>query len=253
MKKILLIGIGAGNPDHVTMQAVEALNRADVIFVMEKGVAKERLAALRREICRRYLRRGDTRIVEAASPERNTAPADYRACVEDLNKAKQSVFERLIAEELAEGQCGAFLLWGDPGLYDSTLRNVEAIAAAGRQTLEIEIIPGIMAPQVLAASHRIPLNRIAQSVHITTGRKLREGWPEAADSIVVMLDGEESFGSYAKTGEDIDIFWGAYLGMEEEILVAGKLADVADEISRVRTQARAANGWIMDTYLMRRN
>ncbi|MCX7365304.1 MAG: precorrin-6A synthase (deacetylating) [Alphaproteobacteria bacterium] len=253
MKKILLIGIGAGNPDHVTMQAVEALNRADVIFVMEKGAAKERLTALRREICRRHLRRPDTRIVEASSPERDTAPADYRACVEDRNKAKQSVFERLIAEEVAEGQCGAFLLWGDPALYDSTLRNVEAIAATGRQTLEIEIIPGIMAPQVLAARHRIPLNRIAQSVHITTGRKLREGWPEEADSVVVMLDGEDSFGGYAETGEDIDIFWGAYLGMEEEILIAGKLADVADEISRVRARARAANGWIMDTYLMRRN
>ena len=253
MKKILLIGIGAGNPDHITMQAVEALNRADVIFVMEKGAAKQRLAALRREICRRHLRRSDTRIVEAPSPERDTSPTDYMACVDDLNKAKQSVFERLIAEELAEGQCGAFLLWGDPGLYDSTLRNVEAIAATGRQTLEIEIVPGIMAPQVLAASHRIPLNRIAQPVHITTGRKLREGWPEEADSVVVMLDGEESFAAYAKTGEDIDIYWGAYVGMDEEILIAGKLADVADEISRVRAEARAANGWIMDTYLMRRS
>ena len=253
MKKILLIGIGAGNPDHVTMQAVEALNRADVIFVMEKGAAKDGLTALRREICRRYLKRSDTRVVEAPSPARDTAPADYMACVEDLNKAKQSVFGQLIAEELAEGQCGAFLLWGDPSLYDSTLRNIEAVAATGQEEIEVEIVPGIMAPQVLAARHGIALNRIAQPVHITTGRKLRESWPAEADSVVVMLDGEESFGGYATTGEDIDIFWGAYLGMAEEILIAGTLADVAGEIRRVRAEARAANGWIMDTYLMRRN
>jgi precorrin-6A synthase len=51
---------------------------------------------------------------------------------------------------------------------------------------------------------------------------------------------------------DYDIFWGAYLGTKEEILVSGKLADVKSEIADKRAKARAANGWIMDTYLLRR-
>ena len=37
MKKILIIGIGAGDPDYMTVQAINALNRADVFFVMDKG------------------------------------------------------------------------------------------------------------------------------------------------------------------------------------------------------------------------
>jgi precorrin-6A synthase len=52
--------------------------------------------------------------------------------------------------------------------------------------------------------------------------------------------------------QDFEIFWGAYTGMPEEILISGKLKDVAGEIERVRAEARTANGWIMDTYLMRR-
>ena len=50
----------------------------------------------------------------------------------------------------------------------------------------------------------------------------------------------------------MEIYWGAYLGTPDEILISGKLADVADEIQRRRAEARRANGWIMDTYLMRR-
>ncbi|WP_287809273.1 SAM-dependent methyltransferase, partial [Pseudomonas sp.] len=34
MKTILVIGIGAGHPDHLTLQAVKALNRADVDALM---------------------------------------------------------------------------------------------------------------------------------------------------------------------------------------------------------------------------
>lgn len=247
MKTILLIGIGAGHPDHVTMQAVDALNRADVIFVMDKGPAKEKLVAVRQEICRRHLRRAGTRFVEAPSPPRDPAPADYGPCVEALNRAKQDLFASLFDHELRDGETGAFLLWGDPALYDSTLRNIEAL---GRADLEIEVIPGITAPQALAARHKIALNRIAEPVHITTGRRLREGWPAEADTVVVMLDGEQSF--LGVEDPQTEIFWGAYLGMEEEILIAGRLGEVADRIARTRAEARARHGWIMDTYLMRR-
>jgi precorrin-6A synthase len=66
----------------------------------------------------------------------------------------------------------------------------------------------------------------------------------------VMLDAEDTYKRFAD--QDIDIFWGAYVGMPDEILVSGKLRDVAGEIERMRADARQANGWIMDSYLMRR-
>ena len=248
MKKILIIGIGAGDPDFVTMQAVKALNTVDVFFMLEKGSAKDAMVELRREICRRYATDRRYRVVEEPSPPRDAKPADYTACVDDLNRAKQERFERMIVDNLADGQVGAVLAWGDPSLYDSTIRNIEAIAA--RQGLAYEVIPGISAVQVLAARHRITLNTVAQPVEITTGRRLAEGWRAGVDSVVVMLDGEDTYRRF--TGEDIDIYWGAYLGTPDEILIAGRLADVAEEIHRVRTAQRSAHGWIMDTYLMRR-
>jgi precorrin-6A synthase len=248
MKKILIIGIGAGDPDYMTIQAIKALNRVDVFFLMDKGAAKDQLIALRKDICERFITDRHYRFAQASSPELVIGQPDLKACVDELNRDKQIVFDRLIAEEMADGECGAFLVWGDPTLYDSTIRIVEAIVATGRHALEFEVIPGISSVQALAAKHRIPLNRIGESIEITTGRKMAEGFPDKVDSVVVMLDAEGVYRQFVT--EDIEIFWGAYVGTDDEILISGKLKDVADEIDRVRKAARHANGWIMDSYLM---
>ena len=254
MKKILIIGIGAGDPRQVTVEAIEALNQVDVFFLLEKGAVKQDMVALRHEILRRYIKDRAYRVVEAPSPPRDRAPADYLASVDDLNRDKQAAFAGMIDSELGEGQCGGILAWGDPALYDSTIRNVAAIAARPGarpgQAIDYVVIPGISSVQTLAARHRITLNRIGQSIEITTGRRLREGWPAQADSVVVMLDGEETYNRFAD--QEIEIFWGAYLGTPDEILIAGRLKDVVAEINRVRRSARETHGWIMDTYLMRK-
>jgi precorrin-6A synthase len=248
MKKVLVIGIGVGDPDQLTVQAVQALNRVDVFFVMDKGATKGKLRAVREEILRRHVKGRPYRVAEAPSPPRDTAPADYRASVHELNQAKQAVFEELIAE-LKDGETGAFLVWGDPMLYDSTIRNLDALKDAGL-AVDYDVIPGITAIQALAAAHRIPLNRVAEAVTITTGRKLANGFPPGVDSVVVLLDSEDTFRRFVD--QDVDIYWGAYLGTPDQILIAGKVRDVAEEIHRRRDEARRANGWIMDTYLLRR-
>ncbi|VVP91813.1 hypothetical protein PS918_03310 [Pseudomonas fluorescens] len=250
MKTLLVIGIGAGNPDYITMQAVKALNRADVFFLMDKGQSKDKLIDLRRDICERYITDRDYRFVEAQSPERERGDVDYTTSVDDLNLAKQRTFERLINEQLSDGQCGGFLVWGDPALYDSTVRILQAILTSGACAFEFEVIPGITSVQALAAQHKVPLNRIGRSVEITTGRRLAAGQVSDADSLVVMLDAQDAYHQVAD--QDTEIYWGAYLGTADEILISGKLRDVADEIERVRKAARLANGWIMDTYLLRK-
>jgi precorrin-6A synthase len=250
MKKLLVIGIGAGNPDYITMQAVKALNLVDVFFLMDKGQSKDKLIDLRREICERYITDRDYRFVEAHSPERERGDVDYKASVEDLNLAKQQTFERLISEEMTDEQCAGFLVWGDPALYDSTIRILQAILASGRCVFEFEVIPGITSVQALAAQHKVPLNRIGRSIEITTGRRLAAGQVSDADSLVVMLDAEDSYHQVAD--QETEIYWGAYLGTSDEILISGKLKEVADEIERVRKAARLENGWIMDTYLLRK-
>lgn len=249
MRKIFIIGIGAGNPDYVTVQAVKALNEVDVFFMPDKGADKDALQKLRIEVCERFIKDRSYRVVYSARPRRAAAPSDYRSSVDEWHRRIEHDYERLLSEELGDDQCGAFLVWGDPTLYDSTLRIVERISA--RLGLQYQVIPGISAVQALAARHRVPLNRIGESICITTGRKLAAGFPDDAGSVVVMLDGNQAFTRLA--GEEIDIYWGAYVGTEEEVLVAGKLSDVAGDIERIRAQQREKNGWIMDTYLLRRS
>ncbi|VVM81240.1 hypothetical protein PS684_02089 [Pseudomonas fluorescens] len=250
MKQLLVIGIGAGNPDYITMQAVKALNRVDVFFLMDKGQSKDKLIDLRREICERYIDDPDYRFVEAHSPERERGDVDYTASVDELNRAKQQAFERLINDQLSDDQCGGFLVWGDPALYDSTVRILQTILASGACAFEFEVIPGITSVQALAAQHKVPLNTIGHSIEITTGRRLAAGQVSDADSLVVMLDAEDSYQRVAD--QQTEIYWGAYLGTPDEILISGRLADVAEEIGRVRKAARAEHGWIMDTYLLRK-
>jgi len=250
MKKILIIGIGAGNPDHVTIQAVNALNTVDVFFILEKNSAMEKLIALRKEICRRFIKGTDYRFVQAKSPERIREAADHVSGIEDLNRDKEALFEQLIAEEMQDGECGAFLVWGDPTLYDSTIRIVETIAKRGTHDLEYEVIPGISSIQALAARHKVTLNQIGAGFEITTGRKIAAGFPDGADSVIVMLDENDAYQHFID--QDIDIYWGAYVGTPDEILISGKLKDVAGEIARTRAEARLAHGWMMDSYLMRK-
>jgi precorrin-6A synthase len=250
MRKVFVIGIGAGNPDYVTVQAINALNAVDVFFVIDKGREKEDLVRLRKEICARYIKDRSYRTVEVPDPPRDRTAASYEPAVRAWHDQRAAIYERLIGEELGENECGAFLVWGDPSLYDSTLRIIDQIVARGTVAFDYEVIPGISAIQALAAKHRIALNRIGRSVHITTGRKIAEGIPNDIDDVIVMLDADCSF--KAIDDADVDIYWGAYIGTADEILVAGNLRERMHDIERLRAEAKARKGWVMDTYLLRK-
>lgn len=249
MKRIFVIGIGTGNPEHVTVQAINAMNQVDVFFVMDKGGAKEDLVRTRKEICARYVTDRPYRVVEVSDPERDRSSDAYEAAVETWDEDRADVYERLIEDELDGDGCGAFLVWGDPSLYDGTLRVIGRIAARGTLPFEYEVVPGITSVQALAARHKIALNRIGGPIQITTGRLLGNGMPTS--DVVVMLDGDCAFKNVKDS--DVDIYWGAYVGTADEILVSGKLQECAPEIEKVRGDARARHGWIMDTYLLRKN
>jgi precorrin-6A synthase len=251
MRKLLVIGIGAGNPDHMTVQAIDGLNRADVLFIPDKGAKKNDLADLRRLICDRFVTNPKSRRVEFDVPVRAEPAPSYRSTVDDWHEAIAAIYEGLIRDEIAEDGCGAFLIWGDPSLYDSALRILERVRLRGHVAFELEVIPGITAVQALAASHKMALNRIGDSILITTGRRLtEEGLAGNAGTAVVMLDGKCAFNTL--DDRDVVIHWGAYLGTPDEIIISGRLGDVGAKIEKVREEARQRKGWIMDTYLLRK-
>lgn len=251
---LTLVGIGSGNPDHMTLEGVRALDGADLILVPRKSGAKDGLAGVRRVILGRVLTRA-VPVREVDLPERETGHADYAGGV------------ALWHDRIAEAWCGAIaaataretaadadpplrvavMIWGDPSLFDSALR----VAARLRPAPEVRVVPGISALHALTAAHAIPLNETGRPVVLTTGRRLREaGWPGEADTAVVFVDAGGAFG--ALDPEGVTIWWGAYLGMEEELLDHGPLAEAGPRILTTRAKARERHGWIMDLYLLRR-
>ncbi|MFB9687497.1 precorrin-6A synthase (deacetylating) [Amycolatopsis plumensis] len=250
MRKLYAIGIGAGDPEHLTVQAIDRLNRVDVFFVLDKGSEKADLVRLRQEILDRYVTR-EYRVVLASDPPRDRTPADYRAAVADWHAARAEVYESLIRSSLGPSESGAFLVWGDPSLYDSTIALIEAVLARGNVAFEYEVVPGISSISALVARHRTTMNQIGRAVQLTTGRRLASGWPDGVDDVFVLLDAHTTFDRYVDEG--LHIFWGAYVGTPHEILRSGPLtSDLAEEIRQVRAEARQRHGWIMDTCLLRR-
>lgn len=245
MIRLLLIGIGTGNPDHLTRAAIKAMNEADLILLPRKGDAKSDLIDLRRTICAQVLT-GPARIVEFDMPVRAAEPA-YLDAVVNWHAAIADLWMEQAAIHLSGGGTMALLVWGDPSLYDSSLR----IAARLGPQIDIRVIPGITSIQALTAAHGISLNRLAAPVLITTGRRLaQQGWPTGIDDVVVMLDGDCAF--RVLPPKDLHIWWGAYLGMECEELAHGPLGDVGPAIVERRAALRERHGWIMDVYLLRR-
>ncbi|MCS0502460.1 precorrin-6A synthase (deacetylating) [Ancylobacter mangrovi] len=251
MRRVLVIGIGMGDPAALTLRAVEAINRADVFFFLDKGEAAAELIEMREAILRTH-RRAPWRSVTAASPKRS-AESGYRAGVEAWHAARAEIFARLIDEEIAPDGVGAFLVWGDPMLYDSTLRVLDtarSVTAPAAPPFEVEVVPGICAIQALCAAHAIPLNGIGEPVEVTTGRRVAGATPEAP-AFVALLDDGTGLRALIERGWAGRVWWGAYLGTPDEVLLAGPLAEVGEAILARRAEVRARKGWVMDVWLAR--
>ena len=261
MYNLTLVGIGTGNPDHLTAQGAQAIRDADLILIPRKGKGKADLAGLREQIIAGVTGNaegtgntggtGDTRdtgprIGYFDIPKRR-ADQGYLQGVDDWHAAIAELWQGVISKIEPVPQNVALLIWGDPSLYDSSLR----IAARLTPQPNMRVIPGITALQALTAAHCIPVNDIGAPFLVTTGRRLRDqGWPAQTDTLAIMLDGQCSFQSLEAA--QYDIWWGAYLGMTEELLISGPLAHVSEQILTTRAQARADHGWIMDIYLLKK-
>lgn len=244
MADLWLIGIGTGNPAHVTLEAKEALCKATLVMVPRKGPDKADLAALRHRILAES--GSSAPVVEFDMPGQDES-LPYAERVMRWHDRIAQIWAGTIATRQPNGPV-ALLVWGDPGLYDSTLRIAERLTPRPR----LRVVPGITALQALTAAHATPFSTVNGTVTVTTGRRLREhGWPEGAGTVAVMLDGACSFQHLPAEG--LHIWWGGFLGMKEQVLVSGSLAEVSSRIISTRARARERHGWIMDTYLLRKN
>ena len=235
--RVRVLGVGMG-PQHVTPEVAAALRSCDFVLAADKG-PEDGLLAARREIAEAH----GVEVVTVADPERDRAdPADYPAAVRAWHAARVAAYEQVLRER---GGDAAFLVWGDPSLYDSTIRVVEQLAE--RLPLAWDVLPGISAPQLLAARHRVVLHPVGAPVHVTTARRLRDDVAAGQTNLVVMLSGGLDLDGL----DDWSIWSGANLGTDCEELVSGRVGDVRGELEAARERVARAAGWVMDVHLLR--
>lgn len=235
--RVRVLGVGMG-PQHITPEVADALRSCDYVLAAEKR-EDDGLLSIRRALAAEH----GLEVAAVPDPERDRGdPVDYAGAVKDWHEARVMAYERVLRER---GGTAAFLVWGDPSLYDSTIRVVDRLAE--RMPLEYDVLPGISAPQLLAARHRIVLHPVGRPVHITTGRRLREDLAAGQTNLCVMLTGTLDLAGL----NDWSIWWGANLGTDSEELVAGRVADVLPLLEAARERAKTAAGWVMDVYLLR--
>ena len=182
--------------------------------------------ALRREICERFIREPGYRFVELPDPQRaRAATAIYRQAVADWHAARAAGRGPTRSNPSWDPTVSA-RSWRGATRRCTTARCASSTSSPPRVDIDYDVIPGITAIQALTARHRIPLNDIGEPVLITTGRQLRD--PGCRGSAVVMLDGDCSFRSCPP---DTRIWWGAYLGTPDELLVAGTVGEVGERIA----------------------
>lgn len=243
-RRVVVVGIGMG-PQHVTPEASAAIGSVDVVLAFVKS-AGDPLLEVRREICARH----DVELVVLEDPPRaRHDDVEYEAAVEAWHAARTDAWQVALAEH--PGDVG-LLVWGDPGLYDSTLRLLDRLQdrLGDRLALAVEVVPGISSLQLLAARHRLVLHEVGAALHVTTARRLPTALAQGQRNVAVVLN--RHLDALADPAlPDWSIWWGANLGAPGEQLVAGRVADVLDDIAGARERARALDGWVLDLYLLR--
>jgi len=235
--RIRILGVGMGH-QHVTPEVAEALRGCDYVLAAEKR-GHDALLAARRAIAADF----GVEVVAVPDPERDrNDPEDYPGAVRAWHEARVTAYAQVLRQR---GGTAGLLVWGDPSLYDSTIRIVEQLAA--RLPIEYDVLPGISAPQLLAARHRIVLHPVGQPVHVTPARRLRDAIDAGQTNVIVMLAGSLDLAGL----DDWWIWWGANLGTHSEELVSGRVGDVMPDLVAARDRAKAAAGWVMDVYLLR--
>lgn len=233
---VRVLGFGMG-PQHVTPEVAAALAGCDYALAVAKR-EDDPLLAVRRAVCDAH----GIELVVVPDPERDRSPgldrAGYEGAVADWYAARLAAYRAVLS---ARGGVCAFLVWGDPSLYDGTIRIVRELG------VDFDVLPGISAPQVLAARHRVVLHEVGRPVHVTTARRLRADVAAGQRSVVVMLTAGVDLDGF----DDWSIWWGANLGGAGERLVAGRVAEVVGEIEVARAAAKAEAGWVMDLFLLR--
>lgn len=218
--KLFCVGCGPGDPELLTIRALNLIKEADVIFVPTSKLNKPSIAL---SIVEKHLRK-TTEIINLVFP-----------MIKDRDSLKEywkkNAFE--IAQKVRFGKKTVYLTVGDPALY-STWIYIHRELKRDYQDIEIEIIPGITSIFAFAAEAKISLVEGDENLSIVPAcydlNKVKNT-VKSSDTIVFLKDGryfDNVIEMLSDTGfsDDSKIAIAQDVSTEENILEIKRLKDM---------------------------
>jgi len=215
------VGCGPGDPDLLTLKAINIIKNADVIYT---PTARENKPSVALSIVEKFLAK-EIEIRQLVFP-----------MVKDYEKLSEhwKINAKEIAEAVRNGKKAVYLTVGDPSLY-STWIYIHKEMCKNYKDIEIEIVPGITSIFSFSAEIKTPIGKGEEIIGIIPAcynlDRLKIA-AECCDTLVFLKDGryfnnvidilmESSF------PEDSDIFIAEDVSTDNETLQKRKLVDVA--------------------------
>jgi uroporphyrin-III C-methyltransferase / precorrin-2 dehydrogenase / sirohydrochlorin ferrochelatase len=175
--RVILIGCGPGDPDLLTLKALQRMQEADVL-VVDRLVNPKILD---------YARRDAERILVGKTPGRRST--------------SQTEINRILLREAMTGKVVARLKGGDPLIFGRAAEEMAALQAAH---IPVEVVPGVTAAHACAARVGLPvtLREHVRQFSVVTGATT-DGEPEL-DWAALAREGA-AFAIYMGVGNAPDI------------------------------------------------
>ena len=226
--KLSCVGCGPGDPDLLTIKAVERIREAHVIFSPTSRIGKPSIAL---SIVRKFINDKTTSIVDLIFPMTKD---------KELLKKQWKVNADQMAKAVLEGRKTVYLTVGDPSLYSTWIYMHKEIAV-NYKNIEIEIVPGIPSMFAFAAGARISLAEGEETVGIVPACYDMERIKRTAsscDTVIFLKDGryfDKVIQMLSESGFDDEskIIIAQDVTADNEVMKMSKLGD----LKKIKTQS----------------